>query len=358
MTSSREQTELVASPSESTEAFAAKSVSLRTIAEEADVHVSTVSRVLRANPNQPRTAVAERVWATAERLGYRRNLVASGLRTSSTQSIGVVSPRLYDIMVSTLCYSIEATARYAGYQALISSPPDDMGEQMRSVEFLLSRRVDGLILTSLHRDESVFADRLRSLSIPVIAANRHLGDQVPSVTCDDRDGGRQATGHLIGLGHTRIGILAGQRHASTGFNRMLGYRDAMAAAGIEVDEALVMHTDFEVEGGILGAHALLSLAQPPTAIFAVNDMAAVGVLGAANQRGLQVPRDLSVIGYNDIPVAAHLPTPLTTIHSPLRQMGEHAVSHLLSTIRGKDPTSDILPVSLVVRSSTAPPNVP
>ena len=331
-------------------------VSLRTIAEAAGVHVSTASRVLRANPDQPRSAVAKRVLEAAERLGYRRNLVASGLRTNSTQSIGVVSPRLYDIMVSTLCHSIEATARYAGYQALISSPPDDMGEQMRSMEFLLSRRVDGLILTSLHRDESAFIERLRALPVPVYATNRHLGDQLPSVVCDDRDGGRQAVDHLIGLGHTRIGLLAGPRHASSGYDRLLGYRDAMDAAELEIDEALLLHVDFEVEGGVIGAHALLSLANPPTAIFAVNDTAAIGVLGAAHQRGLRVPEDLSVVGYNDFPLAAHLPTPLTTVHTPLRQMGEHAVANLLATIRGREPVSERLPVSLVVRSSTAPPS--
>ncbi len=332
-------------------------VSLQMIAQVAGVHPSTVSRILRADPSQPRTPTAQRVIDVADQLGYRRNLVAASLRTSSTQSIGVVSPRLNDVMVSTLCHSIEATARYAGYQALISSPPDDMGEQLRSVEFLLSRRVDGLILTSLHRDETVYAERLRALPVPVVAANRHMGDLLPSVICDDQAGGRLATEYLIGLGHSRIGILAGPRHASTGYDRLQGYREAMAAAGITVDEAMVMHTDFEAEGGVVGAHALLSLAHPPTAIFAVNDMAAVGVLGAASQRGLRVPDDLSVVGYNDIPVAAHLPTPLTTIHSPLRQMGERVVSHLLRTIQGEQIRSEILPVSLVVRSSTTEPAV-
>ncbi|MDR3070259.1 MAG: LacI family transcriptional regulator [Propionibacteriaceae bacterium] len=343
------------SPHENVVKAESDGINLRTIAKTVGVHVSTVSRVLRAGPESAQSETAVRVLEVADRLGYRPNRVAAGLRTSSTQSIGVVSPRLHDVMVSILCHSIEATSRYSGYQMLLSTPPDDMGEQFRSVEFLLSHRVDGLILTSLHRDESVFVDRLRELPIPVLAANRHQGDLLPSVICDDREGGRLATEYLINLGHTRIGIIAGSRHASTGFDRLLGYRDALNAAGIEIDEALITHTDFEAEGGVIGAHSLLSLAQPPTAIFAVNDMAAIGVLGAAQQRGLRVPDELSVIGYNDIPVVAHLPIPLTTVHSPLSQMGEHAVIHLLKAIRGERPISEVLPVSLVVRASTAPP---
>jgi LacI family transcriptional regulator len=328
----------------------AEQVSLRTIAEKAGVHISTVSRVLRS-PN-PQTETAKRILEVADELGYRPNLVAAGLRTAQTKSIGLVIPRLNDVMVSTLCRAIESTARYSGYQLLLVSPPDDMGEQMNGVEFLLSRRVDGLIMTSLHRDDSVYLDELTQLQVPVIAANRRT-DGLISVTCDDFSGGKQATEFLLRLGHTRIGIVAGPRHASTAFDRLLGYYAALEEAGIEPDESLVIHTEFEAEGGVIGAHSLLSQANPPSAIFAVNDMAAIGVLGAARQRGLNVPEDLSVIGYNDIPVVAHLPIPLTTIHSPLGKMGERVVTKLLRMLRGEAEESEVLPVSPVARASTA-----
>jgi LacI family transcriptional regulator len=330
-----------------------ENVSLKAVAELAGVHISTVSRVLRQDASTVRTDKARRVLEAAEQLGYRPNLVAASLRTSQTKSIGLVIPRLTDVMISSLCQSIESTARYTGYQLLLATPPDDMAEQMRSVEFLMSRRVDGLILTSVHRDDAAVAEELHRLPIPVVSTNRHGGSDIPSITADDMLGGKLATEYLISKGHTRIGIVAGPRHASTGYDRLQGYYQALDEAGIERDDALVIHTDFESEGGVIGAHSLLSLREAPTAIFAVNDMAAIGVLGAAAQRGLTVPRDLSVVGYNDIPVTAHLPIPLTTIHSPITKMGERAVATLLHSINGEPVSSERLPVSVVVRQSTA-----
>jgi LacI family transcriptional regulator len=173
------------------------------------------------------------------------------------------------------------------------------------------------------------------------------------VVGDDFNGGYQATDYLLKLGHTRIGIVAGPRHASTAYDRLQGYRKALADHGMPIDEALVVHTEFEAEGGVVGTHAMLSLADPPTAIFAVNDTAAIGAMGAASQRGLNIQRDLSIVGYNDIPIVAQLPIPLTTIHSDLNNMGATAVQSLLAAIDTGQTQNIVLPVSLVVRSSAA-----
>ncbi|WP_433953066.1 LacI family DNA-binding transcriptional regulator [Curtobacterium flaccumfaciens] len=329
-------------------------VNLQAIAALAGVHISTASRVLRqAEPTKGWSASAQRVIAAAAELGYRPNRLAASLRTRRSNTIGVVMPRLADTVIATICQSVESAARSAGYQLLLTTPPDDMGAQLDAVDFLLSRQVDGLIVSSLHLSSP--NPRLMDLPVPVIATNRHPGDWMPAVVGDDVEGGRMATEHLLALGHRRIGVIAGPRHASTAVERVAGFRLAHERRDLAVDDALVVHSDFEVEGGVVGAHTLLSLSEPPTAIFAVNDTAAIGVMGAARQRGLRVPDDLSIVGYNDISVVAQLPTPMTTVHSPTALMGTVAVERLLAAIGDGALQGATLPVSLVVRSSTGRP---
>ncbi|MCS6569361.1 LacI family transcriptional regulator [Curtobacterium flaccumfaciens pv. flaccumfaciens] len=329
-------------------------VNLQAIAALAGVHISTASRVLRqAEPTKGWSASAQRVIAAAAELGYRPNRLAASLRTRRSNTIGVVMPRLADTVIATICQSVESAARSAGYQLLLTTPPDDMGAQLDAVDFLLSRQVDGLIVSSLHLSSP--NPRLMDLPVPVIATNRHPGDWMPAVVGDDVEGGRMATEHLLALGHRRIGVIAGPRHASTAVERVTGFRLAHERRDLAVDDALVVHSDFEVEGGVVGAHTLLSLSDPPTAIFAVNDTAAIGVMGAARQRGLRVPDDLSIVGYNDISVVAQLPTPMTTVHSPTALMGTVAVERLLAAIGDGALQGATLPVSLVVRSSTGRP---
>jgi LacI family transcriptional regulator len=331
-------------------------VTQKQIAERAGVNVSTVSRVLRqSEPANGWSHSAQRVMEVAEELGYRPNQVAASLRTRSTRTIGLVMPRLTDIVIATVCQAIESAAKHAGYQLLLTTPADEVPAQLADIDFLLSRQVDGLILTSLHIDDMTAASRLQTLPVPAVATNRHFNDVIPAVVSDDVAGGRLATQHLLDLGHHRIGLVAGPRHASTAKDRMIGYMQALDAANVEVDESLVVHTGFEVEGGVLGAHALLSLPNPPTAIFAVNDTAAIGVMGAARQRGLSIPDDLSLVGYNDIPIVAQLPTPLTTVRSAISTMAGLAVDRLVKRIRGvsdEGPTRQMTRVEVVVRSST------
>lgn len=329
---------------------------LKEIADVAGVHISTVSRVLRqSEPANGWTAAALRVRDIAEQLGYRPNYLAASLRTRKTHTIGVVMPRLTDGVIATVCQSIEEAARLEGYQVLLATPPDEIKAQLNSIELLISRQVDGLILSSLHLGDSASVQRIEKIQIPVIATNRHAGHTIPSVTVADRHGGFLATEHLINLGHRRIGIIAGPKHASTAWDRTMGYFDALDKYGIDRDDSLVAHTEFEVEGGVLGAHQLLSNPNQPTAIFAVNDTAAIGVMGAARDRGLQIPQDLSLVGYNDIPTVAQLPTPLTTISSPYGTMGAVSLQQLLRGINRLEMTSVVLPISLVVRSSTSAP---
>lgn len=326
---------------------------LKEIADVAGVHASTVSRALRpTRPGREPSAEVRRIRALADEMGYRPNFIAAGLRTQRTHTIGVVIPRLADGVIASLCQAIEATATAAGYQILIATPPDEVEPQLRSIDLLQDRQVDGLLITSLHLGHPEMIARMRASGVPTLAVNRTGNDSITAVTADDRTGGRLATEHLLELGHRRIGIIAGPRHASTAWRRTLGYRDALTRAGIPVDNQLIVHTDFEVEGGIAGANLLLDLPEPPTAIFAVNDTAAVGALGVARDRGLRIPDDLSLVGYNDIPLVGQLPVPLTTVRSPAAEVGVSAVEQLLLGMSGGEMSARTLPVELIVRGST------
>ena len=330
---------------------------LKAIADRAGVHVSTVSRALKRDPQEEgRSKSVARIHRIAQELGYRPNLVAAGLRTNRSYTIGVVMPRLTDVVIAQTCEAIEEAATAAGYQILLALPPDEVDAQLRSVHLLASRRVDGLIVSSIHLDRSDMVDEILSVGIPVIAVNRRADGNLKSVTTADRHGGYLAGEHLVNLGHRRIGIVGGPRHASTAWDRVQGCLDALRDNGIALDEEFVVHTDFEVQGGISGAHRLLNLQDPPTEIFAVNDTAAIGVAGAARDRGLSIPHDLSLVGYNDIPLVSQLPVPFTTVSSPAAPMGAIALQQLLRGINDEDMSSMTLPVSMVVRASTTIPS--
>jgi len=215
---------------------------------------------------------------------------------------------------------------------------------------LLTRRVDALILGDIHYDGR-FADELARRGVPFLLVSRHAGSY-PSVTCDDVLGGRLAAEHLLKLGHRRVAVIAGEPFASTGIDRTAGFLAAFAAAGHAISHNRVVHSRFDVRGGRAAAEILLAQPETPTAIFAVNDFAAIGTLGAIRDSGLIAGRDVAVIGYNDVSVAAELPIPLTTIRSPMHAMGYRSVELVLRLLDGQQAASERLTPVLVPRAST------
>ncbi|QSR29113.1 LacI family transcriptional regulator [Nocardioides sp. S5] len=330
---------------------------LKEIAERAEVHVSTVSRVLRqSEPPDGWSESAQRIKDIAAELGYQPNLAAASLRTRRSMTIGLVMPRLTDGVIATMFEGVEISARAAGYSVLLSSPQDDMDAQRAAIELLASRQVDGLLLSSLHRGAEGFLESLNLGQLPIVVFNRHADLDVPSVTCDDRAGGRLAAEHLIELGHRRVGIVAGPEHASTAHDRVVGFLEAAASAKIKVRPKHIVRSGFGVQAGITAGHAMLRTADRPTAVFTVDDTSSIGMLGAARDLALSVPDDLSLVGYNDIPIVGQLPTPLTSMRSPVLQMGALAFEKLLNLIEGGRSESLTLPVELVARASSGPPH--
>ncbi|AKE01237.1 LacI family transcriptional regulator (plasmid) [Rhodococcus erythropolis] len=333
---------------------------LREIADQAGVHISTASRVLRQpEPADGWSDSALRVRQVAEELGYQPNLWAASLRTRKTTTIGVVMPRLTDVVVATMFQGIEEAATAAGYSVLLSSPPDDLDAQRKAVEFLVSRQVDGLMLSSIHLPGTDFVDSLPLRSLPILLLNRHIDSAtsspnrgLPFVSGDDRLGGYLAGKHLLDCGYRDLGVIAGPDHASTSRERVAGFRDALTEAGLELPPNRIVASEFEVQGGVDAAATLLGGDSRPDAVFTVSDTIAIGVLGVARDLGLSIPDDLALVGYNDIPVVSQLPVPLTTVRSPARKIGATGLEHLLALISGKNVESVKLPVELIVRAST------
>ncbi len=326
---------------------------LKEIARRAGVHVSTASRVLRqSEPADGWSASALRVREVADQLGYQRNVWAASLRTRRTTTIGVVMTRLTDGVVATTYQGIEQAATRAGYSVLLSSPPDEEAAQRRAIELLVGRQVDGLLLSGLHLPGRDFVESLRVGDLPMLTLTRHAEAGLPFVGGDDVRGGRIAARHLLERGHTDLAVIGGPGHATTATDRLRGFRTELAHAGITLSDDRIVASDFEVHGGTAAGRALLDRPDRPRAIFAVSDTIAIGVLGVARDLGLRIPDDLALIGYNDIPVAAQLPVPLTTVRSPAREIGETAVRGLLDLAAGRDVESRRLPVELMVRGST------
>ncbi len=331
----------------------ARAPTLKEIAERAGVHISTASRVLRQDePVDGWSESARRVLAVATELGYQRNVWAASLRTRKTTTLGVVMPRLIDGVVAMTYQGIEEAATRAGYSVLLSSPPDDPDAQRRAAELLLGRQVDGLLLSSVHAPGRAFVDSLPLGGVPVLTVTRHAEAGLPFVVGDDRLGGALAARHLLERGYTDLAVIAGPAHATTAGDRVRGFLDALAAAGVPIAPERVVASSFEVDGGVQAARALLDRPDRPRALFAVSDTLAIGVLGVARDLGLSVPDEVALIGYNDIPVAAQLPVALTTVASPARDIGATAVRHLLELVNGREPESVRLPVELVVRATT------
>lgn len=332
---------------------------LREIADLTGVHVSTVSRVLRQpEPPDGWSDSAQQIRRFAAELGYRPNLMAASLRTRRSMTLGVVMSRLDDGVMATAYKGLEEAATAAGYHILLSGAADTVEAQASSIDLLLSRQIDGLMLASTHRNEPPVLDSANASIPPVLLFNRHADlDLFPAITCNDRQGGRLAAKHLLELGHRDVGIIAGPLHASTAHDRVLGFCEYMAEFEIIIPKHRIVHSDFEVSGGLAAGRALLDPPQGetrPTAIFAVNDTAAIAAMSIARNLGLSLPRDLSVIGYNDIPLASCMTLPLTTIRSPAENMGRLALQAMLQLIAGNSANSQILPVEMIKRASTAP----
>lgn len=323
---------------------------LQMVADRAGVSPSTVSRILNGTAvvSEEKRAAVEQAIA---KLGFVPNPVARGLAGGRTLSIGVVSQAIDSPFYGAALRGIEVELGAAGYSPLFMSGHWRADEEARCIDVLRSRRVDGLIvLTGRLADSS-----LRSLarSLPVVVTGRSLkASNLLSMDFDNREGARQATQHLIDLGHRRIAFISGDPEHPDAVDRQQGYRSAIEAAGLRFDPALVAPGDFSEHSGLLAVQRLLDSGTRFSAIFAANDQMAFGASLGLYWRGLRVPDDVSLVGFDDVAGAVYMVPPLTTVHNPIQEIGELAARAMLSLLAGDKPQGAVPEPRLVAREST------
>ncbi len=336
---------------------------LKDVARAAGVDPSTASRVLRGDPRQAvRADTRERILEAARALQYRPNALARGLRTRRTDTIGLVIPSLDNLGFSEVIHGIQSAAAEAGKLVIIVEA-DALrrirhGSAEHYARLISDGRVDGLIVAFATLDDELVA-QLADRALPLVLVNRRTVGVHGSVVVDDEVGSTQAIRHLIELGHQRIGFVGLEADTDTARRRERGYRRAMEARHRQVRSEWVVTAPPTEDGGHDAIGRLLAVpsAHRPTAVFAASLLGAMGVLAGIREAGLQVPLDMSLIAFNDHPLAAHMAPPLTTIRMPNLRMGQEAVRMLLGAVEGEAVRDQMIPDApmLVVRASTGRP---
>jgi DNA-binding LacI/PurR family transcriptional regulator len=323
------------------------------VARRAGVSKSLVSLVMRgADHVSPERRQA--VNKAAAELGYRPNAMARSLVQRRTHLVGVMVSDLHNPFFADVVAGIQEQAARTGYKVLVNSGNRAAAREADAMETLLQLRADGIILGSPVLDDEVIGRASREVPIVLVGREAH-GPDVDSVTNDDRAGAEVAVEHCVSLGHRRIAHIDGG-HGAGAPARRHGYEAAMKRLGL-ADLVSVVSGTYTEEGGHTGCLLLLAQKPRPTAIFAANDLAAIGALNAIEESGLKVPDDVSLVGYDNTSLAALRHISLTTIHQPRLEMGQLALSTLLERVDQdrEEPRRVILSPSLVVRASTAPP---
>lgn len=325
-----------------------RSATIRDVAARAGVSVATVSRVFNS-ASVVRGDTAQRVLEAAEALHYVPHVGARSLSTRRTSTIGVLLPDLHGEFFSEVIRGIDSAARRSGFHLLVSGSHSDWTE-MSAVLGATRGRVDGIIVMSPDRDTETLQGHLPR-GVPAVVLNCPYGTG-PSISVDNQGGSRAMVGHLSSLGHRRIAFIRGPERNADAWERLQGYRLEMNRISVR-DTSFELAGDFTEDGGYAAARRALEIDPRPTAIFAANDAMAVGVLGAAREMGLEVPDDLAVVGFDDIPIARFVAPPLTTVGVEIAQFGRRAFELLQDVISGDgtDGRRETIPTRLVIRES-------
>jgi LacI family transcriptional regulator len=333
-------------------------VSIRDVAAAAGVSVATVSRVLSpATADVPmRKETRDKVERAIDQLGYRPNDLARALLQQRSSAIGLVVPDISNPYYPPLVRGVEDVASSHGYRVVLCNTDRDPAKITGYLDTLIKSRVDGIVVAGGGWAE--VPDRtavLGTYRTGLVAVGRH-DTAHPSVRIDNVAASREATEHLLGLGHRRIAFLGGPVSSTTVQDRARGYRAALKVASRRGFATIVRCGEFTEESGYTMTRELLSVSRPPTALLCANDRIALGAYAAAADTGRRVPDDVSVVGFDDTPIARYVRPTLTTVAIPTYEMGRVAMRLLLAQLQGTGQAElEILPTVLVVRDSTAPP---
>lgn len=332
-------------------------VTSREVAMEAGVSQPTVSRALTGDPK-----VAEktrlRVIEVAQRLGYFPNSAARSLITNRASAVGVVIEDVINPFYAQLLNPLYYEFLDKGYRVVLLQESENRRMEEDLTSLLIGNALDGVVFTSVtsnSRPPKILEER----GYPMVLLNRYVeGVEADRITTDNFGGAKLAAHHLAELGHERIGLIGGPDYTSTGRDRESGFRQGLENFGLSVDEGMKRTGLYSFENGYRSGLEILGVKQPPTAIFCANDVVALGALNAARKAGFRIPDDLSIIGFDDLELSRWEITQLSTIHQPITEMARTATRMLIERIQGAHdgtPRKEILPVKLMERSTTAPP---
>ena len=328
-------------------------VGIKDIAAETGVSIATVSHALR-NPDRVSDETRRKVLAAASRAGYIPNRMAASLRTARSGNIVVIIPDVTDSLNGKIISGIESVARDRGYSVLLGNTQGSEKLEKEFASMTASGQADGIILMSHRMPVETSSAALGNP--PLVSGCEFTGvSGVPFVGVDDREAAKDAVGHLLDYGHRRIAVITGDMDSASSRFRLQGFHEAMAAAGLEVNENWVMHGHYLPADGEAAARKLIMQKDRPSAIFCFSDEMAMGCMHALNEQGFSVPGDMSVIGFDGIPFARYASPPLTTIAQPTEAIGAACANTLFDLIEDKKPASmkTYLPHELIVRESTA-----
>ena len=325
------------------------------VARRAGVAKSTASRAI-SNPGRVSEPTAARILKAAADLHYVSHGVARALSTRSTRTVGAVVPTLDNAIYAVSTHSLEQRLQKAGYMLLVACHEFDLEAETRAIEALLSRGADAIVLVGLTHRKRAF-ELLARARVPYVLTWNYQEGKHPCVGFDNHAAGVLIAEHLLTLGHRRIGMIAGiVQDNDRAAARVRGVRDRLARDGISLGEANLVEREYSIEAGREGVSLLLSRRPVPSAIVCGNDILALGALHELRRRGIDVPRELSVTGFDDMPLAAVATPPLTTVHFPMAEVGTNAANYLLKALGKADgPVEQRLQVRLVVRQSSATP---
>jgi DNA-binding LacI/PurR family transcriptional regulator len=328
-------------------------VTINDVAKLAGVSYQTVSRVINNKPNVS-TTTRQRVQEIITETGYRPSPIARSLATARSATIGLVVPDIANLYFSAIARGVEQVAYANNYNVLLCNTGEDASRELEVLYTLDERFVDGVIACGLRQEDAPLQQALAQFRAAILVNRRFADKTIPSIMVDDVLGSSVATQHLLQMGHTGIGYLAGPTASYSGAKRLQGYEQALAEAGIERQAGWVQHCLPTFAGGQAAAHSLLTSHPELTALFCYNDLVAVGALWDCALQGRRVPEDIAVVGYDDIMMASEVSPPLTTCRVPCVEMGSLAVSMLLHCINDEaDSCEEIVMIpELVVRAST------
>lgn len=331
---------------------------IKDIAKRLNISTSTVSYALNGGPRNVPEEVRLRVLSAAKELGYRPSRIARSMITGRTNTIGVV-PTETSIHLAISPYfqyvlnGILNAAEHIHHDVLVFTGYDQKNVD-ELADTLLDGRVDGLIFLAPPKDNPIF-EQLIKRNIPMVVTSSPSVYGIPSFTCDNHSGVRQAVQHLVDLGHRRIGMLYGKIWLHEGQGRLDSFRAEMDRHGLEIRDAWLLDGDFTRLGGEECAYRMLATEDRPTALFCANDEMAIGFCTAARRSGLQLPRDMSLIGFDDSPISGLIDPALTTVQQPLEAIGASALHAINALVAGRSVQSETFSTRLVVRASAIRP---